>query len=120
MGVKERSKAIRAVHDTMDVLNGKWKISILTSLSFGQKRYSEILKEVEGISGRMLTRELKDMEMNLLVDRKVLNAQPVTVLYSLTKYSENLMPVICNLRDWGAAHRKVIIGKSRKKHPSQQ
>jgi len=109
--VKERSKAVRAVHDTMDVLSGKWKIAIITSLSFGEKRYSEILKEVEGISGKMLTRELKDMEMNLLIKRTVLNTQPVIVQYCLTKYSQNLLPVICNLRDWGAAHRKVIIGK---------
>lgn len=109
--LKERSKAIRAVHDTMDVLSGKWKIAIITSLSFGEKRYSEILKEVEGISGKMLTRELKDMEMNLLIKRSVLNTQPVIVQYSLTKYSENLLPIICSLRNWGTEHRKKIIGK---------
>lgn len=99
--IKDRSKAIGAVHDTMDLLSGKWKITIITSLSFGKKRYSEILKEVEEISGKVLTRELKDMAMNLLIKRSVLNTQSVTVQYSLTKYSENLLPIICNLRDWG-------------------
>jgi len=109
--IKERRKALRAIHDTMDVLNGKWKITILTSLSFGEKRYSEILREVEGISGKVLARELKDMEINQLVTRTVLNTQPIEVRYSLSKYSQKLMPIICNLRDWGIAHRKKIIGK---------
>lgn len=109
--IKDRSKAIKAVYYTMDVLSGKWKIAIITSLSFGEKRYSEILKEVEGISGKMLTRELKDMEMNLLITRTVLDTQPVIVKYALTKYSQNLLPIICNLRDWGTAHRKKVMGR---------
>lgn len=109
MGASERRKAIRAIHDTMDVLGGKWKITILTALSFGEKRYSEILKEVQGISGKVLSRELRDMEMNQLIKRTVLATQPVTVQYALTEYSENLMPIICNLRDWGIEHRKKIM-----------
>jgi len=105
------SQRINAIHDTMDVLSGKWKISILSSLNFGRKRYSEILKDVTGISGKMLSRELKDMEMNLLLKRIVLDTQPVTVYYELTQYCENLMPIIHSLAEWGAEHRKIIIGK---------
>jgi len=105
------SQRINAIHDTMDVLSGKWKITILSSLGFGKKRYSEILKEVNGISGKMLSRELKDMEMNLLIKRTVLETQPVTVQYELTQYCENLMPIIQSLAEWGTNHRKAIIGK---------
>lgn len=65
-------KKIQAVHDTMDVLGGKWKISILSALCFGKKRYSELLRAVNGISGKVLSRELKDMEMNMLIRRTVL------------------------------------------------
>ena len=102
-------KRIQAVHDTMYVLSGKWKISILASLCFGAKRFSEILREVGGISGKVLSRELKDMEMNLLITRKVLETQPVTVQYELTKYCDELIPVIHSLSDWGIKHRKKII-----------
>lgn len=104
-------KRIMAIHDTMDVLGGKWKIKILSSLIFGKKRYSEILKEVTGISGKMLSRELKDMEMNLLLKRTVLDTKPVTVQYELTQYCENLMPIINSLAEWGTGHRKIITGK---------
>lgn len=105
------NKRIMAIHDTMDVLSGKWKISIISSLGFGKKRYSEILKDVKGISGKMLSRELKDMEMNLLVKRTVLHTQPVSIQYELTAYCENLLPIIHNLAEWGTEHRKKIIGK---------
>lgn len=104
-------KTIMAVHDAMDVLNGKWKISIVASLSFDKKRYSEILRDVKGISGKMLSRELKDMEINQLVKRTVMDTQPVTVQYELTEYGQSLNPVITNLANWGFEHRKKIIGK---------
>lgn len=103
------SKHIAAVHDTMDVLHGKWKVTIISLLGFGKRRYSEILKEVEGISGKMLSRELKDMEMNLLVKRTVVSDQPIAVMYELTDYCINLLPIIDNLAKWGAKHRECII-----------
>ncbi len=102
-------RRIAAVHDTMDVLNGKWKIAIISLLGFGKRRYSEILKEVNGISGKMLSRELKDMEMNLLIKRTVISEQPVSVVYELTDYCMDLLPVIHSLADWGAKHRQRVI-----------
>lgn len=107
----ECRKTILAIHDAMDVLNGKWTISIVTSLSFGKKRYSEILREVQGISGKMLSRELKDMEMNELVKRTVLATQPITVEYELTEYGHKLRTVIDHLAIWGIEHRTRIMGK---------
>lgn len=102
---------IRAVHDAMYLVGGKWKISIIASLSYGAKRYSEILKDVNGISGKMLSRELKEMEMNKLITREVLSTRPIKVQYELTKYGQNLNPVIKSLADWGATHRKVLFRK---------
>ncbi len=102
-------KHIAAVHDTMDVLNGKWKITIISLLGFGKRRYSEILKEVKGISGKMLSRELKDMEMNLLVKRTVISEQPISVVYELTDYCVELLPVIHSLAAWGTRHRQCIV-----------
>lgn len=105
-------RTILAVHDAMDVLGGKWKISIVASLGFGKKRYSEILKDITGISGKMLSRELKDMETNQLVKREVVDTKPVTVEYELTEYGHQLKSVISNLADWGNTHRKKIMGAS--------
>lgn len=101
---------IRAIHDTLDVIGGKWKISIISCLTFQPMRYSELLREVEGISGKMLSRELKELEMNQLIIREVLNTQPITVQYQLTEYGETLKHLTLTIADWGSNHRKQIIG----------
>ncbi|MDF2380878.1 helix-turn-helix transcriptional regulator [Nostoc ellipsosporum NOK] len=105
-------KHILAVHDAMDVLNGKWTISIIAVLCFHhQRRFSDILADVKGISNRMLSKELKDMEMHKLVKRTVQDTQPITVLYELTEYGRKLQAVIANLSQWGQEHRKKVMGK---------
>ncbi len=109
---QEFRKEIMAVHDAMDVLNGKWKISIITELCYyNKRRFSDILNDVNGISNKMLSKELKELEINKLVKRTVLDTQPVTVQYELTKYGKTLQTVINNLSDWGMEHRKTIIGR---------
>lgn len=108
----ECKKSILAVHDAMYVLGGKWKISIIASLLFGEKRYSEILRDVSGISGKMLSRELKEMENNFLIERNVISSQPITVSYSLTDYGMTVKPVIEILSNWGRVHRRCVKHKS--------
>lgn len=108
----EHKKEIMAVHDAMDVLSGKWKISIISSICYyNKRRFSDILNDVEGISNRMLSKELKDLEMNKLLERTVLDTQPISVHYQLTEYGLKLKSIINNLSEWGTEHRKVIIGK---------
>ena len=103
---------LRAIHDTMDVLSGKWKISILSSICFyNKRRFSQILADIPKISNRMLSKELKDLEMNLLIKRTVLDTQPVTVEYQLTEYGLSLQNIIKDLAEWGKEHRRVIIEK---------
>ena len=105
-------KEIMAVHDAMDVLNGKWKISIISSICYyNKRRFSDILNDVEGISNKMLSKELKELESNRLVKRTVLDTQPISVQYQLTEYGMTLKTIINNLAEWGVAHRRVIIGK---------
>jgi DNA-binding HxlR family transcriptional regulator len=100
-----------AIQDSMDVLSGKWKIAIISSICFYQKRrFSDILTDVVGISNKMLSQELKDLEQNKLIKRTVLDTQPPTVLYELTAHGKSLQTIINNLTDWGKAHRKEIIG----------
>lgn len=99
---------LRPVRDALDILNGKWKLPIIISLTFGEKRFGEIAKEVQGITDRMLSKELRDLEMNALVKRVVQDSYPVKVTYSLTPYSESLKEVIDSLYKWGATHRDKI------------
>ena len=109
----DRKKEMMAVHDAMDVLSGKWKIYIISSIChYNKRRFSDILNDVAGISNKMLSKELKELEINKLVERIVLNTHPVTVQYVLTKHGKTLQTIINNLTDWGIKHRKEIIGKS--------
>jgi len=109
----ECTKAILPVRDALDILSGKWKLPIIISLSFGNKRFSEIAKEIPNITDRMLSKELRDLEVNQLVKRTVYDSFPVTIEYSMTPYGKSLEKVIDELRDWGNQHRKRIIGKSK-------
>lgn len=109
---QEQKKRMRAVQDSMDALNGKWKISIISSICcYGKRRFSDILNDVNGISNRMLSKELKELETNQLVKRTVLDTQPITVQYELTEHGDTLQTIITNLSEWGVAHRKKIVGK---------
>jgi len=109
---KEYKKEMMAVRDSMDVLSGKWKIPIISSICYyNKRRFSDILNDVVGISNKMLSKELKELELNKLIKRTVLDTQPITVQYELTQHGLTLQTIINNLTDWGIKHRKEIIGK---------
>jgi DNA-binding HxlR family transcriptional regulator len=97
------------VRDALDILSGKWKLPIIISLSFGNKRFSQMAKEIPGITDKMLSKELRDLEMNELVKRTVYDSVPVVVEYSMTPYGKSLEKVISELRKWGMQHRKRIM-----------
>ena len=108
---QNNKKQVLAVQDSMDVLSGKWKILIISSLCYyNKRRFSAILTDVVGISNKMLSKELKELEMNQLVKRTVLNTQPVTVQYELTEHGQTLKAIIDNLAEWGLSHRQRILG----------
>ncbi|MDJ1498721.1 helix-turn-helix domain-containing protein [Cytophagaceae bacterium DM2B3-1] len=100
---------LRAIHDTMDLLDGKWKITIIGCLSFGNKRFMDLQREVEGIGSKMLSKELQELEINGLVSRTVMNTRPVTVEYALTSYGQTLRPILWEMAKWGQTHRKKIF-----------
>ena len=105
------SKDMMALWDAMDILNGKWKIAIMCSLNENKKRFKELQRDIGRITGKMLSKELKELEMNELVNRRVLNTKPVTVEYELTSYGMTLENVIQELVNWGTKHRKRILRK---------
>ncbi len=100
---------LQPVTDALYVLNGKWKLPILISLSFGNKRFGEMAKEIPKITDRMLSKELRELEMNQMVKRTVYDSVPVVVEYSLTEYGKSLDSVINELYKWGTQHRKRIM-----------
>jgi DNA-binding HxlR family transcriptional regulator len=105
------SSSARGVRDALDVLNGKWKLQILMALYKGHMRFRQIAKEVDGITDRMLSKELKELEINHLVIRDVIPSFPPTVEYSLSKHGTSLEKVITELSIWGISHRKEIMGR---------
>jgi DNA-binding HxlR family transcriptional regulator len=102
---------LMAVRDALHALSGTWKLPILMALSDGPKRFKQLSKEVAGISDKMLSKELKDLELNLLVKRTVYDAFPPIVEYDATEYKCSLNNVITELRSWGMQHRKKVLGK---------
>ncbi|MXV17253.1 transcriptional regulator [Pedobacter sp. HMF7056] len=101
---------LRAIHDTLELINGKWKISVIASLSFlGKCRFMELQREVDGVGAKMLSQVLKELEENQLINRQVFDTKPVTVEYSLTDYGRTLQRVINEMAEWGANHRKKIL-----------
>jgi DNA-binding HxlR family transcriptional regulator len=104
-------KIIVPVRDALDILSGKWKLPIIISLSFGNKRFRQIAREIPNITDRMLSKELRDLEENQLVKRTVYDTFPVTVEYSMTEYGKSLDKVIDALCAWGTEHRRRIAGR---------
>lgn len=107
---------LRAIQDALDIISGRWKMQIIALLCNGEFRYSELEKGLPKISPRMLTKELKDLEINELVVRKVYDSLPVKVTYKLADYGYTLVPLIIELTNWGKAHREKIIQENKRKH----
>jgi DNA-binding HxlR family transcriptional regulator len=103
---------ITAVTDALYVLNGKWKLPLIVSLSDGPRRFNEIQRELKNITPKVLSKELRELEQNEFVIRKVFDTVPVSVTYELTEYSKCLDDLIEALRAFGQQHRERIIGKN--------
>lgn len=101
----------RVLQDTLEVIKGKWKLVIVATLLERKMRFTELSREI-GISPRILSRELQDLEMNKLVKRTVYDTKPVAVEYEMTEYSLTLKEVIQAMVDWGSNHRREITGKT--------
>jgi len=100
---------IMPVKDALDALHGRWKIPIIIAVSFGSKRFNEIAREVSGITDKTLSKELKDLEVNQLVSRTVINSFPTRVEYAITDHGRTLKNVMTELRSWGRHHRAEIF-----------
>lgn len=106
---------LNAIRDSLEILGGKWKLRIMRHLNnqvHEVNTFKKIQREVEGISAKMLSRELQELELNKLVTRTVRDTRPVTVSYAITEYGMSVFPVTESLVQWGLNHRKRILAES--------
>lgn len=101
---------VLAVNDTINVVSGKWKLPIIGALLFGKKRFKELEREIPKITPRMLSKELRDLEVNGIVTRTVYDTIPVTVEYELTKSGQSFQKVLDVMLEWGLEHRENYVG----------
>jgi len=106
---------VNAIRDALFVLNGKWKLLLIFTLLEGSKRFNEIQHAVQGITPKILSKELKDLEENGFLTRNVFPTTPVTVIYEITDYSHTLKNVLHELNTWGSQHRDKIKASMRRK-----
>jgi DNA-binding HxlR family transcriptional regulator len=96
-----------ALLEILNIFSGKWKMLILGALHEGDIRFTEIKKLMPAITPRMLSKELKDLEMNGLVKRTVEDSRPVLIKYGLTESAKGLSEKILGLMEWGLEHRRI-------------
>lgn len=102
---------IQAISDSMSILSGKWKFHIIgTLIEGGSFGFMDLLREIEGIGSKMLSKELQDLEMNHLITRTVMDTKPITVAYAITEYGATLSPIINELTHWGITYRQSLHG----------
>jgi DNA-binding HxlR family transcriptional regulator len=106
---------LKAMADALYVIGGKWKLRIIVALTDGNKRFNELQRLVEGISAKVLSTELKELELNGFVRRIVFTRTPVIIEYELSEYAETLNGVLQSLSEWGAMHREKIRKSMKKK-----
>lgn len=103
------------VEACVEVIGGKWKGVILFHLLGGTKRFNELLRLIPGVTQRMLTRQLRELEDDQIIERKIYAEVPPKVEYSLTEFGKTLEPVLRMLQGWGSQYLGEIT-RIRKEH----
>jgi DNA-binding HxlR family transcriptional regulator len=107
----ECSSVLKPIGDALYVIGGKWKLLVIGALRAGNVRFNEIQRAIGGISARVLSTELKELELNGLVKRVVHTQTPVVVEYQLTDYAANLDSILHSLAQWGTMHGEKVRSK---------
>ncbi|WP_062106310.1 winged helix-turn-helix transcriptional regulator [Bacillus niameyensis] len=104
------------VEDALGILVGKWKpIILLQLLQEGTKRFSELKRSLPGITQKMLTKQLRELEEEDIVARVVYPQVPPKVEYSITEYGKSLEPILEAMHEWGTRHALHKLQKSTEK-----
>jgi DNA-binding HxlR family transcriptional regulator len=105
-----------AVEATVSLIDGKWKCVILNALLSGTVRFNELRRQMPGVTPRMLAAQLRELEMDGLVVRKVYAQVPPKVEYSLSDLGRSLEPIINSLKSWGREHLHLFTQRPAAEH----
>lgn len=108
MEIKKEDLPACPVETTLSLIGNKWKVLILRDLMPGTKRFGELKKSIGSVSQKVLTAQLRDMEANGLISRKVYAEVPPRVEYSLTNLGKSLKPILDVMKNWGEDYKKSL------------
>ena len=106
---KQKQGQLRDVQDVLDIIGGRWRGAILASLCDKPKRFNDLKRDLGSITPRILTQELKYLEMSKLLIREAEGGNAIAVTYSLTPHGHSLEPMMGQIVAWGRKHRAVIF-----------
>lgn len=113
--MKEKILPSCPVEITLTLIGDKWKVLILRDLMDGTKRFGELKKSIGHVSQKVLTAQLRTMEENGLLDRKIYAEVPPRVEYTLTSMGYSLKPVLSSLNDWGVEYKRKTLNEGKVK-----
>lgn len=102
------------IQRTIALIGDKWKIIVICTLRDGTKRFSELQRAMEGITPKVLTRQLRDLERDGIIERRVYPQVPPRVEYSLTSLGRSLLPILAQLHDWAVANSGALLARNEK------
>lgn len=111
----EKKPELCRVDDALEIIVGKWKpLILLILLQDGTHRFSELKRRVPNITQKMLTNQLRELEAEEIISRKVYPQVPPKVEYSMTEYGRSLEPILTAMHEWGTTHVLRKVEKERK------
>lgn len=97
-------EGVPGIAAALGAIGGKWKILILWHLAIRTSRYGELRRQIPGITEKMLIQQLRELERDGIIERRVYPEVPPRVEYAFSAYGASLRPVLCTLRTWGNGH----------------
>ena len=108
LSYSESGRLTCAVETTLKIIGGRWKVLIIRELFTGLKRFNQLTRSLPGITQKMLTQQLREMEADGIIHRQVYPQVPPKVEYSLTPLGESLDPVLQAMHQWGLQQNSAI------------
>ncbi len=102
-------REVMSITDTMDVLRSKWAVEVLTAIVCGNTRFKDIQEAVHGVSEKVLTERLRQMQEDNLIERHECYGYPPRVEYQVTEHGKRLFVIAYQMTEWGQEHRRLIL-----------
>ncbi|HXW76162.1 MAG TPA: helix-turn-helix domain-containing protein [Candidatus Eremiobacteraceae bacterium] len=109
-----KTKLTCPIQQTIALIGDKWKILVICTLSDGKKRFGQLQRTLEGITPKVLTRQLRDLERDGLVERTVYPEVPPRVEYALTPLGTSLLPILGQLQEWATKNSAALLARQSK------